>query len=94
MFSLSVNDTTAGFRIYSRKVLSKIDFSSLKSQGFSFQIEMLRNIVQQNGKIEEIPIIFRERQYGRSKINLGIIIEAFLYVTKSGLKNRLNKLMQ
>ena len=89
MFSLKVHDTTAGFRIYSSKVLRKIDFSSLKSQGFSFQIEMLRKIMHLNGEIREIPIIFRERQYGRSKITLEIILEAYTYVTKAGLKNKL-----
>jgi dolichol-phosphate mannosyltransferase len=94
MFSLKVHDTTAGFRIYSSQVLSEIDFSTLKSQGFSFQIEMLRKIMQLNGEIREIPIIFRERQYGRSKITLGIIVEAFLYVTKAGLRNQLNKLIR
>jgi len=94
MFSLKVHDTTAGFRIYSSKVLSKIDFSSLKSQGFSFQIEMLRKIMQLNGEIREIPIIFRERQYGRSKITLGIILEAYSYVTKAGLRNKLSRFIR
>lgn len=94
MFSLKVHDTTAGFRIYSSEILSKIDFSSLKSQGFSFQIEMLRKIMQLNGKIREIPIIFRERQYGRSKITLGIIFEAYSYVTKAGLRNKLDKFIR
>ena len=94
MFSLKVHDTTAGFRIYSSKVLRKIDFSSLKSQGFSFQIEMLRKIMHLNGEIREIPIIFRERQYGKSKITLEIILEAYTYVTKAGLKNKLKNCIQ
>lgn len=91
MFNLNIYDTTAGFRIYSSKILSKIDFSSLKSQGFSFQIEMLRKIMQLNGEIREVPIIFRERRHGRSKITLGIILEAYLYVTKAGLRNKLSR---
>lgn len=94
MFDLKVRDATAGFRIYSSSFLSKINFNSLKSQGFSFQIEMLRKVIQLNGEIKEIPIIFRERKYGRSKITFGIILEAYIYVTKEGLKSKITKFLR
>jgi dolichol-phosphate mannosyltransferase len=91
MLNLQVKDSTAGFRIYSSKFLEKIDFNKLESRGFSFQVEMLKEIINLNGKIIEIPIIFRERVYGRSKITWKIILEAYLYVTKIGLQNKFNK---
>lgn len=90
MFNFKVNDSTAGFRIYSSKILSKVLFGDLQSKGFSFQVEMLRKIMHLNGEILEVPIIFRERQYGRSKITLGIILEAYVYVTKNGVLSRIN----
>ena len=91
MFNLKVHDCTAGFRIYSSNFLNKIIFSELQSKGFSFQVEMLRKIMQLNGEILEIPIIFRERKHGRSKITLGIILEAYFYVTKAGVLRKISK---
>jgi len=91
MFNLRVHDSTAGFRIYSSNFLNEIIFGDLQSKGFSFQVEMLRKIMQLNGEILEIPIIFRERKYGRSKITLGIILEAYFYVTKAGILSRMNQ---
>jgi len=89
MFNLKVHDSTAGFRIYSSNFLNKILFGELQSKGFSFQVEMLRKITQLKGEIVEIPIIFRERKHGRSKITLGIIMEAYFYVTKAGVLRRI-----
>ena len=92
MLNLGIEDSTAGFRIYSRNILQTINLNSLKSEGFSFQVEMLRKVLESKGSILEIPIVFRERIYGYSKITIRIIIEAYIYVTKAGLV-RLKSLM-
>ena len=89
MMNFETRDSTAGFRIYSRKILNKIPLLLLASKGFSFQIEMLINVKKNRGRILEYPITFRERQLGKSKITGKIILEALWYVTKSGLKRRL-----
>lgn len=93
MLNLKINDITAGFRIYSNEVLKKMNFETIQSRGFAFQVEMLRKMVEANITIIEIPITFREREFGKSKITLGIILEAYVYVTAIGIKHKLSKIL-
>ncbi len=86
MLGLGVKDSTAGFRIYSAAILRRLDFQSIKSEGYSFQIEMTRAVHKLGGKIIEVPITFRERENGVSKMSKNIIREAMLLVTIWGLK--------
>ena len=86
MLGLGVKDSTAGFRIYSAAILRKLDFQSIKSDGYSFQIEMTRAVHKLGGKIIEVPITFRERENGVSKMSKNIVREAMLLVTIWGLK--------
>lgn len=86
MLGLGVKDSTAGFRIYSSAILRRLDFQSIKSDGYSFQIEMTRAVHKIGGKIIEVPIIFRERENGVSKMSKNIVREAMLLVTIWGLK--------
>jgi dolichol-phosphate mannosyltransferase len=86
MLGLGVKDSTAGFRIYSAAILRKLDFQSIKSDGYSFQIEMTRAVHKIGGKIIEVPIIFRERENGVSKMSKNIVREAMFLVTIWGLK--------
>ena len=86
MVGLGVKDSTAGFRIYSAAILRRLDFQSIKSEGYSFQIEMTRAVHKLGGKIIEVPIIFRERENGVSKMSKKIVREAMLLVTTWGLK--------
>ena len=65
----SVNDLTSGFRIYSRNILENIDFSSTKSNGYAFQIEMTLIVATQGFIIEAVPISFEERRFGKSKLD-------------------------
>ncbi len=76
----SVNDLTSGFRIYSRNILENIDFSSTKSNGYAFQIEMTLIVATQGFIIEEVPISFEERKFGKSKLDFEIIQEALKYL--------------
>jgi dolichol-phosphate mannosyltransferase len=86
MLGIGVNDVTAGLRVYTAAILEEIDFSTVRSQGYCFQIEMTRKVLALNGKIKEVPITFIEREFGVSKMNLKIVCEAMLRVTLWGLR--------
>ncbi len=86
LLDLRVNDATSGFRIYDGALLRKIDFSATRSGGYTFQIEMTRAARKQEAKIVEVPIIFRERENGSSKMSKAIVFEAIFLVTIWGLK--------
>ena len=70
-------DYTAGFRCYRREVLQAIDLGKIRSDGYAFQIEMTYHAFKHGFKVKEVPIIFRERQHGLSKISRGVVWEAF-----------------
>jgi len=78
--SSKVNDSTSGFRIYSKQVLEKIDYSKTTSNGYSFQIEMTLIAVDKGIDVIEVPITFLEREIGKSKMNYKIILEALKYL--------------
>ena len=86
MVGLGVRDSTAGFRIYSASMLKRLNMESIKSEGYSFQIEMTRAVHKLGGKIIEVPITFRERENGVSKMSKKIVGEAMFLVTIWGLK--------
>ena len=86
MLGLGVRDSTAGFRIYSASMLKRLNMESIKSEGYSFQIEMTRAVHELDGKIIEVPITFRERENGVSKMSKKIVGEAMILVTHWGLK--------
>ena len=86
MLRLDVADATSGFRVYGSNLLRRIDFQSIKSEGYTFQIEMVRAVRKIGAEIIEVPIIFREREFGKSKISRAIVFEAIFRVTAWGLK--------
>jgi dolichol-phosphate mannosyltransferase len=73
---LGIRDTTGGFKLWRRDVLEAINLDHIRSDGFSFQIEMNHRCKQLGHKIVEIPIHFEERYAGSSKISLRIQLEA------------------
>ena len=70
-------DFTAGFRCFRREVLQKIDLNQVKSDGYGFQIEMTYRTFKHGFRVVEIPIVFKERLCGYSKISKKIAAEAF-----------------
>jgi len=70
-----VKDPTAGFVCYKREVLEAINLNEIKFVGYAFQIEMKFAAWKLGFKIKEVPIIFRDRTYGSSKMNKGIVKE-------------------
>jgi len=86
VLGIPVKDTTAGFMCYSAKVLRTIEFSKIRHIGYGFQIEMKFNAHKLGFKIIEVPIIFKDRTLGTSKMSAGIFKEAIFGVI--GLKWR------
>jgi dolichol-phosphate mannosyltransferase len=86
MLGMGVKDSTAGFRIYSSSILKKLNLEAIKSEGYSFQIEMTRAVHELDGKMIEVPITFRERENGVSKMSKKIVGEAMILVSLWGLK--------
>lgn len=77
VLGIRIYDTTAGFKCYTRKVLETIDLDAVKMKGYGFQIEMKYSAYKLGFKIEEVPVIFINRQLGTSKMSSGIFGEAF-----------------
>jgi dolichol-phosphate mannosyltransferase len=86
MLGMGVSDATAGFRIYSAELLRKIPLEEIRSEGYSFQIEMTRAAKRAGAKILEVPITFRERETGVSKMSGEIVREAMTLVTVWGIR--------
>ncbi len=74
---MKVYDTTAGFVCYSRKVLEGMNLDEVRMKGYGFQIEMKYTAWKKGFKLQEVPIIFTNRQKGTSKMSGGIFGEAF-----------------
>ena len=83
---LGVSDSTAGFVAYKKEVLKNIALDSVEFIGYAFQIEMKLRAKRKGFKIVEVPIIFRDRVLGTSKMSLNIFNEAFLGVLKMKLR--------
>lgn len=86
VLNLGINDSTSGFRVYSADLIKKLELEDMKSEGYCFQIEMTRAARKAGGKIVEVPITFRERESGVSKMSKAIVIEAMALVTLWGIK--------
>ena len=85
VLSLGIKDTTSGLRIYNADLLKRMDISTIRSEGYCFQIEMTRRVIARGGSIGEIPITFIERAHGVSKMSFAIALEAVLRITWWGL---------
>lgn len=77
-----VNDTTAGFKCYKRRVLETIELDKIRFKGYAFQIEMKYTAYKIGFKIKEVPVIFVNRREGVSKMSGGIFGEAFFGVMR------------
>ena len=84
LLSLGVKDTTSGFRIYTAALVKKMEISTIRSEGYCFQIEMTRRAIARGGSVAEVPITFIERAYGVSKMSFTIALEAVVRITAWG----------
>ncbi len=80
VLGLHVKDLTGGFKCFRREVLEAIHFDSVRSQGYAFQVELTYRAVQAGFKVVEVPITFRDRQQGQSKMSWRIAAEAMWLV--------------
>ena len=88
---MPINDTTAGFVCYSRKLLQKINLNNIKFVGYAFQIEMKFKAYLKKCSFKEIPVIFTDRTRGTSKMTKGIISEAVFGVIQMKLTSMLKR---
>jgi dolichol-phosphate mannosyltransferase len=77
LLGVPVRDLTGGFKCFRRTVLERIDLSSVSADGYGFQIEMTFRALRAGFRVEEVPILFRDRRVGSSKMSARIAIEAF-----------------
>jgi dolichol-phosphate mannosyltransferase len=82
VLGLQVRDLTGGFKCFRREVLEAIHFDSVRSQGYAFQVELTYRAVRAGFRVVEVPIVFRDRQQGQSKMSWRIAAEAMWLVPR------------
>jgi dolichol-phosphate mannosyltransferase len=82
MLGLKVKDLTGGFKCFRREVLESIHFDSVRSQGYAFQVELTYRAVRAGFQVVEVPIVFKDRELGESKMSWKIAAEAMWLVPK------------
>jgi dolichol-phosphate mannosyltransferase len=80
VLGLRVRDLTGGFKCFRREVLEAIDLPTVRSQGYAFQVELTYRAIRRGFRVVEVPIVFRDRQHGHSKMSWRIAAEAMLLV--------------
>jgi dolichol-phosphate mannosyltransferase len=80
VLGLEVRDLTGGFKCFRREALEAIDLPTVRSQGYAFQVELTYRAVLAGFRVVEVPITFRDRQLGRSKMSWRIAVEAMILV--------------
>jgi dolichol-phosphate mannosyltransferase len=88
VLGIDVRDLTGGFKCLRRRVLEGIDLDSITSLGYAFQVEVTYRAIQSGFRVVEIPIVFRDRQEGKSKMSNAIVAEAMWRVPAMRLKRR------
>ncbi|MBF4586716.1 polyprenol monophosphomannose synthase [Sphingomonas sp. LR61] len=91
VLGLDVRDITAGFRVYRSPAIARMDLGSIDSKGYCFQVDMTLRVDALGGRVVEVPIRFRDRMHGVSKMSRSIVLEAMLRVTQWGLQRRLGR---
>jgi dolichol-phosphate mannosyltransferase len=75
---LGIRDLTGGFKCFRREVLEAIELESVRSHGYCFQVELTQRALLRGFEVREVPITFRDRRHGRSKMSPRIALEAFV----------------
>ena len=89
LLGLQLRDATGGYRAFRRTTLEKIDFASVDSQGYCFQVDLALRTMRKGLRVVEVPITFVERERGQSKMSRSIVAEALWRVTVWGAHERL-----
>jgi dolichol-phosphate mannosyltransferase len=80
ILGVRIRDLTGGYRCIRREVLERVELTTLRSQGYVFNIELTFRALREGFRVREVPIQFRDRTVGESKISLGIAVEALWLV--------------
>jgi apolipoprotein N-acyltransferase len=88
---MPINDSTSGFRAYRRDLLARLVAQGVHSDGYGFQVELALRAYRDGWTLREIPITFREREHGRSKISRRIVVEALWLIARWGVRLRLGR---
>ena len=86
ILGLPIQDLTAGFICFSRRVLERVDLRALATRGYGFQIELKYRALEAGFRVTEVPIVFVEREHGQSKMNSKIAFEALFKVIELRLR--------
>ncbi len=89
MLGLPLRDATSGFRVFRMPLLTRLLSHRIRSDGYGFQIELALRAWNAGYAVSEVPITFREREHGHSKISRRIVVEALWLVTVWGIRSRL-----
>lgn len=88
---INVKDSTAGFRAFRAEVLRGIHLEEVSSHGYCFQIDLTLRVLDAGYTVVELPIVFKERETGESKMSKNIVVEAMKNVTVWGWQRRFGK---
>lgn len=86
MLGVDVRDLTGGFKAWRRDLLERIALDEVETRGYAFQVEMTYRAIQSGANVVEVPIVFRDRDLGASKMSRSIFIEAIWRVPALRLK--------
>ncbi len=86
ILGIGVRDLTGGFKLFRREVLEKLSLDTVRSNGYSFQIELTYRAVRRGYRVVEVPIIFEDRRVGKSKLSRQVVLEAMLMVPRLRLE--------
>jgi apolipoprotein N-acyltransferase len=88
MLGFPIHDATSGYRIYRKELLADVLARPIASEGYGFQVELALRSWRLGYRVGEVPITFRDRQHGTSKISRRIVVEALWLITVWGLSAR------
>lgn len=82
VLGVGVHDLTGGFKLFRRELLESLDLDTVRSNGYSFQIEMTYRALRRGYRVVEVPIVFEDRRVGKSKLSRQVVLEATLMVPR------------
>ena len=88
---MTFSDPTGGYKCFRRRALQALDFEAVRSNGYSFQIELTHKLWRQGMKVVEVPIVFTDREHGQSKMSGHIVREALWMVWRLWLQHGLRR---
>ncbi len=86
VLGVGVRDLTGGFKLFRRQVLENLGLDTVRSNGYSFQIEMTYRAIRHGYRVAEVPIVFEDRRVGKSKLSRQVVLEAMLIVPRLRLE--------